>query len=151
MRTAHRDTDSPRPKARGNVIGMKSAGRMKGNSNHIRGHVPVDILGFLIDVNHIPMPGNSGGQIGHGNLLKIEDPRPSHLSNLRRRGGYQQKSRHEQFSKPNFNGTQNLTRRHTSPGDFPLAPIFSASSFLPSFLPLSYSASPRRSLPVEGV
>jgi hypothetical protein len=47
---------------------------VKGNSNHVRGHVPVDGFGFFIDVHHIPVSRNSGGQIRHGDLLKIEDP-----------------------------------------------------------------------------
>jgi hypothetical protein len=74
---------------------MKSAGRMKSNSNDIRGNVPVDFFGFLINVNHIPTPGNSGGQIRHRNLLKVENPRPSHFPNFRRRGCYQQELWHE--------------------------------------------------------
>ena len=61
MRTTHHDAYSPRPESRGNVVGMKRAGRMEGNSNDIRGHVPVDFLGFFIDVSHIPTPRNSGG------------------------------------------------------------------------------------------
>jgi hypothetical protein len=87
---------------------------MKGNSDHVRGHVPVDVFGFFIDVNHIPTPGDSGGQIRHGNLLKVENPHPSHPPDFRRRGGDQQESRHGWFSKPNSNRTQNFARRQAA-------------------------------------
>jgi hypothetical protein len=87
---------------------------MKGNSDQVRGHVPVDVFGFFIDVNHIPTPGDSGGQIRHGNLLEVENPHPSHPPDFRRRGGDQQESRHEWFSKPDSNRTQNFARRQAS-------------------------------------
>ena len=54
MRTAHRHTYSSRPETRGNVIGMKSAGRVKGDSNYVRVDVPVDFFGFFVNVDDVP-------------------------------------------------------------------------------------------------
>jgi hypothetical protein len=67
---------------------------MKCNSHQIRIDVPVNVFGFFIHVSYIPAAGDPGRQIGHGNLLKVENARPSHSADVRRRSGYQQQVRH---------------------------------------------------------
>ena len=60
--------------------------------------IPVDFFSLFIDVNYLPTGRNPGGQIRHGNLLKIKKPRPSHSANFRRRGGDQQEFWHSRAS-----------------------------------------------------
>jgi len=79
---------------------MKSTWRVKCNSNHVCVNGPVNFFSLFINVNHIPTGRNSGGQIRHSDLLKVEDPRPPHSPKFWRRGCYQHQSWHKYFSRP---------------------------------------------------
>src|ERR1017187_3365477 len=54
MRTTHRHAYFSCPETLGNVISMKSARRMKGDSNYICVNVPVNVFSFFVNVDHVP-------------------------------------------------------------------------------------------------
>jgi hypothetical protein len=56
---------------------------VKCNGNYIDLEIVVDRFRLFIDVNYIPAWRDSGGQVWHCDLLKIEEARPSHSSNFR--------------------------------------------------------------------
>ena len=53
---------------------------MESQSYDIRFEVPIDLPHLFIDVHHLPMRRDPGSQIRHGDLLEVENSRPSNLS-----------------------------------------------------------------------
>ena len=103
MRAAHDHADASRPEAHGKVISVISAGCVKGNGDDIDFNIAVDGFGLFVDVNYVPTWRNPGGQIRHGDLLKVEDARSAHRANFRGGSGDQQKSWHNRGCNCNRN------------------------------------------------
>jgi hypothetical protein len=68
---------------------------MKGDGDQIGVQPEIDRLYCLIDMGNSPMRWNEGGQIRHGDLLKVQDAGTPYLLDLARGGGDQQQGWHD--------------------------------------------------------
>ena len=91
---SHDDARPLRAKSGGKIIGMVRAWSVKGDANDVRPDVPIDLLGFFIHMSDFPMRRHSGGEIGHGNLLEIQEAGPTRGSDFIGRGRDQEKFGH---------------------------------------------------------
>ncbi len=76
------------------IIGVISAGCVEDDLTHVGFDTQVDSHGLLVNVNHLPVGRRPGGQIRHGDLLEVQNPRAPHPPNFWRRCSDQKKLWH---------------------------------------------------------
>ena len=73
MRSAQYDRNSPLPEAVCHGIDVRRTRGVEGNRHQVCWHTEIDRPDYLIDMEHSPMRRYEGGQIRHGDLLKVQD------------------------------------------------------------------------------
>jgi hypothetical protein len=71
VRAAQCDGSSALPETVCDRIGVRRAGRVKGNCNEVRMYIEVDRRHGFVHVEYSPMGRHKGGQIRHCHLLKV--------------------------------------------------------------------------------
>ncbi len=74
--------NSATPKLVCHAICVRGTRRVEGDGNQIGSGCEIDRFYGLIDVEYVPMRGNEGCQIRHGDLLEIENARTAHPLHL---------------------------------------------------------------------
>jgi len=72
MRSAQYDWNSPLAEAGCHGINVRRTRRVESNRHQVCWHTEIDRPDYLIDMEHSPMRRYEGGQIRHGNLLKVQ-------------------------------------------------------------------------------
>ena len=84
MRPAQHHRNPPLPEPGGQGISVGRPRSVEGDRHQIRWRLEIDRPHRLIDMEHRPVGRREGGQIRHGDLLEVQDPRPPHPPDLRR-------------------------------------------------------------------
>ena len=85
VRPAECNRDSALAKSRRETIGVRSTGRVKGDRYQVSGHLKIDRLHRFIHMEHRPTGRHEGREVGHGDLLEVQDSTPPDALDLRRR------------------------------------------------------------------
>jgi len=91
MRASENDSNSFVAEAVGDSVRMRSTGCVKGDGDEIDGRAEINGLDGFIHVAHNPVCRDKGSEIGHRDLLKVEEAGAPNALNLRRRSGDEKK------------------------------------------------------------
>jgi len=79
MRSSQYDRNSPLPEAVCHGIDVSRTRGVEGNRHQVCLHTEIDRSHYLIDMEYSPMRRREGGQIRHGDLLKVQHTGPPYL------------------------------------------------------------------------
>ena len=82
VRAAEDDRHPTRAEMPRNLIGMVGAGSVEGNADQVCLNVKIHRADLFIYMFHLPIGRGESRQVGHGDLLKIEETRPANLVNF---------------------------------------------------------------------
>ena len=90
VRSAGDQRDAALPEAIRDAVGVAGAGSVESNPHQVNLGLKIDRFSLFVDVQHLPGGRGQGRQVGHGDLLEVEKPRPADAADIRRRGSDQQ-------------------------------------------------------------